>query len=38
LYFLFWTGNVFSNWSSVFFMPEWPKGEFVSILCWLHSR
>jgi hypothetical protein len=21
----------------VFFVPEFPKGEFVSILCWLHS-
>jgi hypothetical protein len=21
----------------VFFVPEWPNGEFVSILCWLHS-
>jgi hypothetical protein len=21
----------------VFFVPEWPKGEFVNILCWLHS-
>jgi hypothetical protein len=20
------------------FDPEWPKGEFVSILCWLHSE
>jgi hypothetical protein len=21
----------------VFFIPEWLKGEFVSILCWQHS-
>jgi len=31
LFLVFQTGNVFSNWSSVF-VPEWPKGEFVSIL------
>jgi len=24
------TGNVFPNWL-IFFIPEWPKGEFVSI-------
>jgi hypothetical protein len=29
---LTWTGNVFSNRSSDFFVPEWPKGEFVSII------
>jgi hypothetical protein len=23
--------------SQVFFVPGWPKGEFVSILCWQHS-
>jgi hypothetical protein len=23
--------------SQVFFVPEWPKGEFVSILYWQHS-
>jgi hypothetical protein len=33
---IFWTGIVFPNRSSVF-VPEWPKGEFVSILYWLHS-
>jgi hypothetical protein len=33
--FLFWTGNVFLNRLSVF-VPEWPNGEFVSILCWQH--
>jgi hypothetical protein len=34
--FYFWTGNVFPT-GQVFFVPEWPKGEFVSILCLLHS-
>jgi hypothetical protein len=27
-----WTGNVFSNRSSYFFFPKWPKGEFVNII------
>jgi hypothetical protein len=29
--FFVWTGNVFPNRSSIF-VPEWPNGEFVSIL------
>jgi hypothetical protein len=35
--FYFWTGNVFPNQSSVFFVLEWPKREFVNILYWQHS-
>jgi len=33
---VFWTRNMFLNRSNVF-VPEWPKGEFVRILYWLHS-
>jgi hypothetical protein len=36
-YILFCTGNVFPNRSSFFFVPEWPKEEFVNILYWQHS-
>jgi hypothetical protein len=35
--FFFGPGMYFQT-GQVFFVPEWPKGEFVSILCWLHSR
>jgi hypothetical protein len=34
--FCFGSGMYFQT-GQVFFVPEWPKEEFVSILCWQHS-
>jgi hypothetical protein len=36
VFFVFGPGMYFQT-GQMFFVPEWPKGEFVSILCWQHS-
>jgi len=36
--FLFLNQKCISKLVKFFFVPEWPKGVFVSILCWQHSR
>jgi hypothetical protein len=36
--FLFFFGlGIYFQTGQVFFVSEWPNGEFVSILCWRHS-
>jgi hypothetical protein len=35
--FCFGPGMYFETGQVFFFVPEWPKGEFVSILYWQHS-
>jgi hypothetical protein len=36
IFVVFGPGMYFQT-GQVFFVPEWPKMEFVSILCWQHS-
>jgi hypothetical protein len=36
-YFLDFRMGMYFQTDQIFFVPGWPKGEFVSILCWLHS-
>jgi hypothetical protein len=36
VFFIFGLGMYFQT-GQVIFVPEWPKGEFVSILYWQHS-
>jgi hypothetical protein len=36
VFFVFGPGMYFQT-GQVFFVPEWPNGEFVSILYWQHS-
>jgi hypothetical protein len=37
IFFFFFGPEMYFQTGQVFFVPEWPKGEFVSILCWLNS-
>jgi hypothetical protein len=37
VFFVVFGPGMYFQTGQVFFVPEWPKREFVSILCWQHS-